>query len=55
MIKLARVFLNIQEGVTDQYDYEFLLDYIEGLTGITRADIEEFIQNNYEELITWKP
>jgi len=54
-IKLARVFLNIQEGLTDQYDYEYLLDFIEGLTGITRRDIEESIQNNYEEIVSWEP
>jgi len=55
MIQLARLFLNIQEGMTDQYDYEFLLEYIENLEGLTRVDIEEFIQNNYEEIVTWNP
>ena len=55
MMQLARVLLNIQENMTDQYDYEFLLDYIESLEGITRSDIEEYIHNNYEEIVTWRP
>ena len=53
-IRLARLFLNIQEGTTDELDYEFLVDYLEGLTGLTKEDIEEYIYNHYEELITWQ-
>ena len=53
-IRLGRLFLNIQEGMTDESDYEFLVDFVESVAGITREDIDEYIYNHYEELITWQ-
>ena len=55
MMRIARLVNNIQEGTTDIYDLQTMLEMLDEFMDLSEGNIDEYITNHYEELITWEP
>ena len=55
MIRIARLIVNIQEGITDAEDYNTAIQILDEFLTIDEAAVTEYIFGHYQEIIEWHP
>lgn len=55
MIRLARLAMNVRDGVTDALDYDTIIAIFEEFLGVTETDIDIYINGHQQEIIEWQP
>jgi hypothetical protein len=55
MIRLARLVMNIRDGVCDALDYDTVIAILSEFLSITEADVDSYMNDHEQEIVEWQP